>query len=233
MNGANSYTGGTTVTNGTLLANNTTGSATGTGKVSVLNSATFGGGNGASTAGATLTAYGAASGSFHASLQNYTSGKAGIVTGLVDVANGATLQPGNLNSVGTLTVGSLTLEAGSILNYDFNSTANSFVAVTATGGLTLAGFHDITVNLFQDGTSTPFNQVGVYNILSYKGTFTGNLTALTANLPGVYTFVNDTADGIIQLDITSVPEPSTWALMLLGGIGMLMMIRRSRSRLES
>lgn len=43
LNGANTYSGGTTVNNGTLLVNNTTGSGTGTGAVTVNSGSTFGG----------------------------------------------------------------------------------------------------------------------------------------------------------------------------------------------
>ncbi len=43
LNGANTYSGDTVVTNGTLLANNTTGSATGSGALSVCSGATLGG----------------------------------------------------------------------------------------------------------------------------------------------------------------------------------------------
>ena len=43
LSGANGYTGGTTVANGTLLVNNTSGSGTGTGPVSVTSNGTLGG----------------------------------------------------------------------------------------------------------------------------------------------------------------------------------------------
>ncbi len=43
LNGANTYSGGTTITSGAVLANNTSGSATGTGNVAVNNGATLGG----------------------------------------------------------------------------------------------------------------------------------------------------------------------------------------------
>jgi len=43
LTGTNSYSGGTTVSNGTLLVNNTGSSATGTGAVTVVNGATLSG----------------------------------------------------------------------------------------------------------------------------------------------------------------------------------------------
>src|SRR5262249_51611240 len=53
----------------------------------------------------------------------------GTISGLVDVYTDGTLAPGN--SVGTLTVGALTLESGAICNFEFNATpANDKVIVT-------------------------------------------------------------------------------------------------------
>ncbi len=43
LTGANTYSGGTTISGGTLLANNTSGSATGTGVVTVNSGGTLGG----------------------------------------------------------------------------------------------------------------------------------------------------------------------------------------------
>ena len=48
----------------------------------------------------------------------------------------AHLQPGT--SVGTLAVGSLTLNSGSVLDYEFNATpANDLITVTGSNGLTI------------------------------------------------------------------------------------------------
>lgn len=234
LNGNNTYSGGTTVSNGILAANNTvpasgTASATGSGLVTVQSGGAVGGGAGAGSATAPLITYGPASGAFHATLQNYTLGKVGSMTA-VEITSGGILNPGNNGSVGTLTTGILTMDMGALMTYDFGSTANSLVAVTGTNGLTLNGG---TLSLFEDGTTTAFDQVGIYNIFSYTGTIQGTgVSALTANLtPGTYTFINDTADHLVQLDITSVPEPGTW-LMMFCGLGLLVLVRRSRSRLS-
>jgi outer membrane autotransporter protein len=106
-----------------------------------------------------------------------TLGGSGVIAGAVDIANGAILAPGN--SPGTLTTGSLTLHAGSVLNYEFGNagtaggTLNDLTVVN--GDLALAG----TLNIAQSagGTFLP----GVYRIFDYTGTLTdGGLAIGTA-----------------------------------------------------
>jgi autotransporter-associated beta strand protein len=132
LQGANIYSGVTTVSSGALKVNNSTGSATGTGSV-LVNTGTLTG--------------------------------TGTISGLVDVAFNGTLAPGN--SVGTMTVGSLTLESGAICNFEFNSTpANDKVIVTSAGGLTLNGG---VFNLFGENTVIPWTTPGTYQLIQYSG----------------------------------------------------------------
>jgi autotransporter-associated beta strand protein len=72
-NTANSYTGGTSVNDGTLLVNNTTGSGTGSGPVSVSTGATLGG---VGTIGGSTTIEGIHSPGSSAGLQTFTNGLA-------------------------------------------------------------------------------------------------------------------------------------------------------------
>ena len=128
-NPSNSYGGGTTVQQGLLKVNNTSGSGTGSGPVVVNSGGALGGGFGLDT-----TAINAAN------LHNgvYDANHFGIISGAVEIASGGHLAPGN--SVGTLTVGSLTLDPGSILDFEFNATpANDFTFETDLNGLTLNG----------------------------------------------------------------------------------------------
>jgi hypothetical protein len=140
------------------------------------------------------------------------AGTVGIISGPLTIESGAHLAPGN--SVGTLTTASLTLDAGSLLDYEFNSTANDFTAVTAVGGLTLNGG---AFNLYQENTTAAFDTPGTYNLIGYTGGFSGSIGNLSiANPQGgfSYTFINDSTDGLIQLQIGTVPEPASWQLLL-------------------
>uniref|UniRef100_UPI004039C8D5 autotransporter-associated beta strand repeat-containing protein n=1 Tax=Variovorax sp. BK018 TaxID=3450241 RepID=UPI004039C8D5 len=138
LSGANTYTGGTTVSAGTLRVNNIVGSATGTGAVLIQSGATLGG--------------------------------SGTIAGAVTVANGASVNPGN--SPGTLTVGSLSLNAGSVLNYELGQAGvaggplNDLINVN--GNLQLDG----TLNVAQSAGGT-FG-AGVYRLMNYGGTLTDN-----------------------------------------------------------
>jgi autotransporter-associated beta strand protein len=97
-----------------------------------------------------------------------TLGGSGSIFGDVIVGLGGTIAPGA--SVGTLTVGSLTLRSGSILNYEFSRPdvvgggANDLIVVT--GDLTLAG----TVNV----AALEGFGVGTYRLMTYGGAMTDN-----------------------------------------------------------
>ena len=88
------------------------------------------------------------------------------------------------------------------------------------------------MTLLQEGTTTAFGTAGTYNLLTYGTGSTINLgNLLVANqVAGLtYTFVNDTTDSLIQLNITAVPEPSTWVMSLLG-LGVMGIALRRRMK---
>ena len=217
LSGANTYTGGTAISGGSLLVNNTSGSGLGTGAVTVSGTGVLGGGNGAAFSGTTSKPGTAANAP---TLSVYASGVLGVVSGAVTANSGGTLNPGSGSTVGTLTVGALTLNTGAGLTYQFNSTTNSFVAVT--GALTMAGTSSLT--FLQEGTSTAFSTAGIYDLFSYGAGSTintANLSVANAQSGFNYSFVNDTTDSLVQLDITTavVPEPGTW----ISGVSALTM----------
>lgn len=98
-----------------------------------------------------------------------TLGGSGAIGGAVVIADGGTLSPGG-TSVGTLSVGSLALSSGSILNYDLGqagavgSGINDLVQVA--GNLTLAG----RLNVNAVGALGE----GVYRLFNYGGALTDN-----------------------------------------------------------
>lgn len=143
LGGANTYSGLTTVANGSLLL---TGSLAG--GVQVNSGTTFGGN--------------------------------GTVAGAVNVASGGILAPGT--SPGTLTLGSLVLNASSELDYELGlpdivgGTVNDLTVVN--GNLTLDGNLNI-----RDAGGFGY---GVYRLFNYSGTLTNNGLNFRL-LPGVFT----------------------------------------------
>jgi fibronectin-binding autotransporter adhesin len=206
LNGSNTYGQGTYVSVGTLLVNNTSGSATGAGAVSVSSGATLGGN--------------------------------GTISG--PVSAGGTLAAGN--GIGTLTLGSLTLTSSGILDNELgrNGAAPVSDLVAINGSVSLASGSDLKLTLY-GGLSAPqagdvFFLIGNDGADSITGVFTKlNGAATTLNEGSQFSWnsqswaITYTADmgtssftGGNDLALMVVPEPSTWILIVLGGIFCLL-----------
>lgn len=138
-----------------------------------------------------------------------TLGGIGTIAGAVTVASTSHLAPGN--GVGTLTMGSLTLSSGAIVDCEFKTgpDANDLAVVTTSDGLTLNGGG---FNLYQEGTTTQFNTIGTYDLISYTGTTvipTTNLSVLNPDPTKNYAFTSDATS--VKLTI-SPSVISDWAL---------------------
>ncbi|GAA5125582.1 autotransporter-associated beta strand repeat-containing protein [Luteolibacter yonseiensis] len=136
-------------------------------------------------------------------------GGTGTIGGAVTTTSGSIVSPGN-SAVGTLTVGSLDLEAGSVTNVEFG-TGNDLVNVTNGGGLLVNGG---IVNLYQEGTNlgTPFSGVpGTYNLFQYSGTLGGAATNLAVGNPQPgkgYSF--SASGGFVKLTIIDTGVNRNW-----------------------
>jgi len=172
---ASTFSGGTTISSGTLNANNASGSGPGSGNVTV-------------------------SGGF--------LGGTGTVTAAVDVQANGGLAPGSAG-VGTLTVGSLTLETGCTNNFEFNtSPANDKVLVTTSGGFTVNGG---TFNLYSAGGTVAWTTPGTYNLIQYNGadpSLDSSWTTASSGNPHIanpqtgYTYAFNAGGGFLQVTIT-------------------------------
>jgi len=225
LNGANSYTGNTTITTGTLLVNNTTGSATGTGRVIVSGGTLSGNG----TVGV-VSASGAGSYIRPGSQASY--GSFGILkTGNLTIGAGSTLSiDANLSTLGNTTNSNLT--HGEKLSDTLRVTGN----VTLGGNLELVlagdptGPNNSTIVLIEnDGTDAVLGGTTftLFTPANPQGSFAYDIYYTYNTATGLTTGGNDVA-----VVFSQVPEPSSLTFLGLGAFG-LMKRRRTRSRSSS
>ena len=209
LSGANTYSGTTTVYAGTLLANNTTGSGVGTSAVTVNSGGTLGG-NG-TIGGATTIASGG----------KLTPGSSGA--GVLSFSNGLTLESGSIttfliNSTGDFT--SINI-LGNTINYGGNLVFNmasytpaagdAFTLFNMTAGATQSGgFSSVTAGslIFTESSGTWSASYGAYD----------------------YQFSQSTGQLSVAANLQEVPEPSTYALLGLGALALLIAYRRKRRK---
>ncbi|MER8632390.1 autotransporter outer membrane beta-barrel domain-containing protein [Mesorhizobium opportunistum] len=131
-----------------------------------------------------------------------TLGGSGSIGGAVIVADGGVLAPGS--SPGTLTVGSLSLSSGSILDYELGQAGvvgggvNDLIEVT--GALTLDG----SLNITDVGGFGP----GVYRLINYGGALTDHGLEL-GNLPAGVTAADLTVQTSVDKQVNLISSVGT------------------------
>lgn len=214
LTAANTYSGNTVHQKGSLLINNTTGSGTGTGSVTVLSTAVFGG----------------------------TGTIAPTGTNSVVFQSGSIVSPGDLNADGTAiaagakltfaladTTGGVNFNSGSTISLNLNAVASTVAESLAFTGLTLGDASKVTFNNNVVNFSTTGGVIasGLYTIASFDAAnaYSGNLligTGLEAYTASLIYNANS-----IQLQISAVPEPSTVALIAgASALGFVALRRR-------
>jgi len=236
LSGANSYSGATTVSAGTLNVANT-------GNISSSSATTVNGGNLVvnGTAGAvTVNTGGSLLGS-------------GTV-GAVALTRGSYLKPGN--SPGNLTAASSIWNAGATYEWQITSltgtAGTAWDLFTVTGGLNLTALSSsskFNLNLDSAGALAGFSSTSDYSwtfakaasITGLSSTDAGtdisalfNILAMNFNggtgpTNGFKVVVGETSGGYTSLNLTTVPEPSAASLMGIG-LGALIILRTIRRR---
>jgi autotransporter-associated beta strand protein len=150
--------------------------------------------------------------------------------GTLDVINvvGGTFAPGN--GTGTLTAGTLTLDAASTLKFELT------LGDTTIGG----GINDLAIvngNLTLDGTlqvtelGGPLSNDEIYTLFDYSGTLTDNGLALDPSFLAVHPGAAIIIDTVNTQVLLSVPEPAS-AVSILGGLCLFAALRCRRRAVE-
>jgi hypothetical protein len=166
-----------------------------------------------------------------------TFGGKGVVQGAATIASGGTLAVG-LNGVGSLSFnGGLTLEAGSTTIFQIYSTSD-FTSINLNGiGSSVTYGGTLVFNLI-NFTPSVGNEFTVFNMTGGAGE-SGNFATVVVggySLSGTGNLWSGSNEGVTyqfndstgKLTVQAVPEPSTWALLGLGVLGMLIAYRCRR-----
>lgn len=216
LTAANTYSGSTVHQKGTLLVNNTTGSGTGTGSVTVANTAIFGG-----------TGISAPTGS-----------------NSIVFATGSIVAPGDVNDSGAAiaageslgfdlsgTTGNVTFESGAAISINLNASIGNVAESLAFIGL-VAGQADVAFNnnLVNFSITGGLLADGLYTLVSFDAAnaYSGQLV-LGSGLESYTASLIHGANGI-QLAIGVIPEPSVASLAAgLAVLGFATAGRRRRA----
>jgi len=209
LSGSNTYTGGTTVSAGTLLANGR--SSTGSGAVNVQGGGALGGDGTIKTSGVTS---GAAVTIDAGATLNQSVVTGGIATSTLTL---------NLHNTGSTTSADLLQGAKFAFNLGASGASDEVVVTGGTLELNSQNFSDFTFT-----TLNGFTGAGTYDLFSTDGS--GDIVGLLGDTTGVIDGYNATLSVVNSQDVVltvagAVPEPSTWALVVVG-CGMFALVRK-------
>ncbi len=138
--------------------------------------------------------------------------------GATTVADGGIINPGNLGAADQLSLGSLSLSAGSILNFDLGDPGDAATSdrLLVGGDLVLDG----TLNVTDAGSFG----LGVYNIINYSGTLTDNgldVGVVPAGFEVAQGEVQTSVGGQVNFVVTSLTTVSDDAILFFDGANIV------------
>jgi len=143
-----------------------------------------------------------------------TLGGTGTLANAVTINAGGTLSPATATTTGTLTIGSLTLDAGSLLAFEFG-TPSDLVAVTTPSGLTINGG---ALSLYAAGGIAPLTDIGTYTLFTYGTAYAGDRNNLSvSNSQAGKTYAISDTGSALQLVIGTATS-SDWSGTLGNGL---------------
>lgn len=225
LGGASTYTGGTTVSAGTLLVNGQTGtqSGTGTGAVTVNTGATLAG-NGQAAGAVTVNTGGRVTGG-----QGTAAGEQLTLGGNLTLANNSTIRIAAGNGA---TANDTTLAGSSQL-----AVAGVLGRQTATDRVTIDIAFAAGGNLDLTGNTTYTRRVATYGSLSNltPGTYDSssgvfNVTSPSFGVDPGWTVLVGQNGSALDVVFTPVPEPGAILAVGLAGLGVAGLARRARRR---
>lgn len=153
-----------------------------------------------------------------------TLGGIGTISNNAEIQSAATLNPGSISGLGTLTLGTLTLDDGSKVHFDINSSTDYDKLILGS----LVGTGDHTLEITLTGL-TPLNPGDRFQIFS-QGIPAGTFTSFV--LPGGYAWSTDSlgTTGDISIQTSSVPEPGPLWLGFAGLAPLVALWWRRRRR---
>ena len=204
LGGMNPYSGPTNVYDGTLALNNPSSNN------SLPRTPSFN-----IAAGAALDVTDLGGGTLNLNAAQTLSG-GGTVKGNV-AAGGATIIPGSLTSIGTLTVGSLDLSGGASLSFVLGKAGSSAASpglgssINVNGNLTLPSFQISGFNILNNSNANGQGSLGsgYYDLFNYTGTLNGNPTQAFGSGSGAKQYSFSTVSGatnelLLQISILSL-----------------------------
>ncbi len=151
--------------------------------------------------------------------------------GAVAVNSGGKLSAGS--GIGTLATGALSLNNSSTFVLDLNTTTVTSDRVNVTGNFTLASDKTVTLSLADLGSNAQLALGTTFTFITYSGTWNGGKFSGYLD-DSIFTFGANTyqisyngVDGLTSaVTLTTVPEPTTVGLIVLGGLVTLLRRRK-------